>query len=464
VLIRSNSSKRRMGALLAVASVGSLALAACSSSSGTATAGSTGTAANPVTITVAVVANPLMTTIEQLTPAGFEASNPGIKVKFVTLDENTEREDVEKDVATGAGLYDVVMLGPNDIASWAKNGWIDNLTSYTSADPSYDVSDLLPPIRQALSSNGNLYAVPFYGESSFMMYNKALFAAAHLTMPLHPTWAQIASFAQKLNNPSTGVAGICLRGLDGWGNNLAALDTVVNTYGGQWFNTSWDAELTSPAFEAATNFYVNLVKDYGEKGAGEDSFNQCLTIMQQQKAAMWYDATVGASTLDGQGSPVQGKIGFAYAPVDKTSSSGWLWTWALALESASKHSAAAWKFVSWATSKQYIAFDASKNGWAAVPPGTRTSTYQNPNYLAAAGDFATLTLNELDSVNINQPGLAPQPVPGIQYVGIPEFETFGTTVSNYITAAIDGQMTVAQALQKSQQVAQEAVIQAGYKS
>jgi sorbitol/mannitol transport system substrate-binding protein len=463
VLIRNS---RRTRALLAVTALGSLALAACSSSSssGGGAAANTGSSSNPVTLTVAVVANPLMTTIEQLTPSGFEASNPGIKVKFVTLDENTEREDVEKDVATGAGLYDVVMLGPNDIASWAKNKWIDSLNSYTSADASYDVNDLLPPIRTALSANGNLYAVPFYGESSFMMYNKAMFAAAHLTMPLHPTWAQIASFAQQLNDPAKGVAGICLRGLDGWGNNLAALDTVVNTFGGQWFNTSWDAELTTPAFEQATNFYVNLVKNYGEKGAGEDSFNQCLTIMQQQKAAMWYDATVGASTLDAPGSPVQGKIGFAYAPVDKTTSSGWLWTWALALESASKHSAAAWKFMSWATSKQYIAYDAAKNGWASVPPGTRTSTYQNASYQAAAGDFAALTLNEIDSVNINQPGLQPQPVPGIQYVGIPEFETFGTTISNYITAAIDGQMSVTQALQQSQSVAQQAVVQAGYKS
>jgi sorbitol/mannitol transport system substrate-binding protein len=284
-----------------------------------------------------------------------------------------------------------------------------------------------------------------------------------VTMPAHPTWAQIAALAAKLNDPSAGVAGICLRGLTGWGDNLASLDTVVNTMGGQWFNTSWDAELTSPAFENATNFYVNLVKNYGEKGAGNDSFNQCLTIMQQQKAAMWYDATVAASTLDASGSPVQGKIGFAPAPVDLTSSSGWLWSWALALEGASKNKSAAWQFMSWATSKQYIAYDASKNGWAAVPPGTRTSTYQNPQYQAAASAFAPLTLQEIDSVNITQPGVAPQPVPGVQYVGIPEFEEFGALVSAQITAAIDGQETVAQALAKSQQIAQQAVIAAGYK-
>jgi sorbitol/mannitol transport system substrate-binding protein len=455
VLIR-RSRRSAMIALLAIASTGSLALTACSS-------GSSSSGSGPVTITVATVSNPLMTTIEQLTPSGFEKSNPNIKVKFVTDDENTERAAVEKDVATGGGQYDVVMIGPNDIASWAKNGWIKDLSSDVNSDSSYDVSDLLPPIRSALSSNGKLYALPFYGESSFMMYNKPMFAAAHLTMPANPTWTQIAALAAKLNNPSKGIAGICLRGLTGWGDNLASLDTVVNTFGGQWFNTKWNAELTSPAFEQATNFYVNLVKADGEKGAGNDSFNQCLTIMQQQKAAMWYDATVAASTLDASGSPVAGKIGFAPAPVDKTKSSGWLWSWALGLEGASKNQAAALKFMEWATSKQYIAYDASKNGWASVPPGTRTSTYQNPNYLAAAKDFAPLTLKELDSVNVDQPGLQPQPVPGVQYVGIPEFEDFGQEVSAQITSAIDGQESVATALSKSQTIAQQAVISAGYK-
>jgi len=233
--------------------------------------------------------------------------------------------------------------------------------------------------------------------------------------------------------------------------------------GGQWFDTNWNAHLTSPAFEQATNFYVNLVRKYGEKGAGNDSFNQCLTIMQQKKAAMWYDATVAASTLDAKPSPLAGNLGFAPAPVDKTKSSGWLWSWALALESASKNKPAAWQFMKWATSKEYIAYAASKNGWASVPPGTRLSTYQNPNYQAAAKDFAALTLNEIQSVNVIQPGLQPQPVPGIQYVGIPQFEAFGQQVSAEITAAIDGQESVSTALSKSQQIAQQAVTTIGLK-
>ena len=439
----------------------SVSLAACGSSSSK--AGGSGSTSGTQTITVAVTANPLMTTIEKLTPGGFEKDHPNIKVKFVTYDENTERQDVEKDVAAHGGQYDVAMIGPNDIASWAKNGWIDDLTSNATADASYDVNDLLPPIKDALSSNGKLYAVPFYGESSFMMYNKEMFAAKGLTMPANPTWDQIATLADQLNNPSAGVSGICLRGLTGWGDNLAAFDTVVNTFGGQWFDTSWNAKLTSPAFTDAANFYVNLIKKDGEPGAGNSSFNECLAAMQNSKTAMWYDATVAASTLDAAPSPVAGKLGFAPAPVEKTKASGWLWSWALAEESASKHKSAAWTFMDWATSKAYIAYDASQNGWAAVPPGTRTSTYDNPAYQSAAKDFAALTLAQINSVNVKQPGVDPQPVPGVQYVGIPEFETFGQQVSAELTSAINGKESVADFLSKSQTIAQDAVKAAGYK-
>jgi sorbitol/mannitol transport system substrate-binding protein len=453
-LTKAGRHRRRWSVIAAAVVAITLTVAGCSSSSSS----KSGT----TTITVAVTANPLMTTIEKLTAGGFEASHPGIKVKFVTYDENTERADVEKDVAAHGGQYDVVMIGPNDIASWAKNGWISDLTADANNDASYDVADLLPPIKQALSSQGKLYAVPFYGESSFLMYRKDMFAAAGLTMPANPTWDQVAALADKLNDPSKDVAGICLRGLTGWGDNLASFDTVVNTFGGQWFDTNWNAHLTSPAFTQAANFYVNLIKKDGEKGAGNDSFNECLNIMQQGKAAMWYDATVAASTIDAAPSPIAGKLGFAPAPVEKTASAGWLWSWALAQESASKNKSAAWQFMDWATSKAYIAYDASKNGWAAVPPGTRTSTYQNPSYQAAAKDFAALTLQQINSVNVNQPGVDPQPVPGVQYVGIPEFENFGQQVSAELTAAIDGQESVSTFLQKGQTIAQNAVKQAGY--
>ena len=424
-----------------------VAVAACSSSS----SGSPGSTGSTGTVTVAVVSNPLITgQMIPLTKSNFEKKYPGINVKFATYTEADLRAAIEKDVSTHSNAFNVIMIGPYETPLFAKNGWLDNLsTQFIAKEPSYDAGDLLPPIAKALSYKGGLYAVPFYGESSMVYYRKDLFAKAGLTMPLHPTWTQIQSFAAKLNKPGK-VSGICLRGLAGWGDNMAALDTVVNTFGGEWFNEKWQPQLTSPAFEAATNFYVNLIRKYGEAGASNDSFNQLLTLYGQGKCAMWYDATVAATSIATTYPSMAAQTGYAFAPVDKTKSSGWLWTWSLGIPQGTSNQGAAWKFVSWATSKSYDSLVASKYGWAAVPPGTRTSLYNTPQYQSAAKAFAGITLASIDSTDPDHPTVNPVPYVGIQYVDIPQFEVLGVEVGQQIAGAIAGTESVAQALKTSQ--------------
>src|SRR5204863_6330395 len=272
-----------------------------------------------------------------------------------------------------------------------------DLTPQAKADKAYNYNDLIPAVRGGLSANGKLYASPFYAESSFVMYRKDVFKSKGVTMPARPTWDQIASIARKVNSPS--MAGICLRGKPGWGDLGAAFTTVLNTFGGTWWSAKPDgtpatAQVDRPAFKNALDFYAKLVQDAGEKDAANSSFNECLTQYQAGKVAMWYDATVAAGTLEASDSPVKGKNGFAFAPVYKTKSSGWLWSWALAIPKSSPDPSDAWKYISWATSAQYIkaAGTHTKGGWAAIPPGTRFSTYALPQYKRAAGAFAGITL------------------------------------------------------------------------
>jgi sorbitol/mannitol transport system substrate-binding protein len=444
----------RLRTLGAVACVAALATLAACSSGGSSGNSSSGNSSSSGTITVAVVSNPLITgQMIPLTTSNFEKQYPGIKVKFATYTEGDLRAAIEKDVATHSNAFNVIMIGPYETPLFAKNSWLTNLTSqYIASDPSYDASDLLPSIAKALSYNGDLYAVPFYGESSMVYYRKDLFKAAGITMPQHPTWAQVAGFAAKLNQPGK-VAGICLRGLAGWGDNMASLDTVVNTFGGEWFNEKWQPQLTSPAFEAATSFYVNLIHKDGEAGASADSFNQLLTLYGQGKCAMWYDSTVAATSIATTYPSVAAQTGYAFAPVDKTTSSGWLWSWSLGIPQGTSNAGAAWKFVSWATSKQYDSLVASKYGWAAVPPGSRTSLYSNPSYLAAAKAFAPITIASIDSTDPDHPTVNPVPYIGIQYVDIPQFESLGVTVGQQIAGAIAGTETVSQALSASQSAA-----------
>ncbi len=300
-----------------------------------------------------------------------------------------------------------------------------------------------------------MYSVPFYGESSFLMYRKDLFAKAGLKMPAHPTWTQVAGFARRLTDKSKGIAGICLRGQSGWGQVLAPLDTVINTFGGRWYDTGWHAQLTSAPFKRAVSFYVNLVNHNGEPGAASDGFAECATQYGQGKAAMWYDATSAAGSIESPtSSTVVGKNGYAPAPVMKQPNSGWLYTWSLGIPVTSPNKLAAWRFISWATSRGYIQLVGHKLGWANLPPGSRLSTYQNPQYRKAAKAFAAPTLQAIQAADPNNPTVKPVPYVGVQFLDIPEFQDLGTRVSQQITAAIAGQEPVSSALTTSQQYAQ----------
>jgi sorbitol/mannitol transport system substrate-binding protein len=439
----------RRRSAVTVAAAATMVVAACGSTS---TSG--GTTSGPVTLTVAVVDNPQLTDLQAMAKNVYEKAHTNVTVKFVTLTEDTLRQAVTQDVASHAGKYDVVAVGPYDVSSaYAPNGWLVDLQSFLNGDSSYNQSDLIAGIAGSLKYKGDLYALPMYGESSFVMYRKDMFQAAGLTMPQNPTWDQIASYAKALNKPSQGIAGICLRGVNGWGENLAALDTVINAFGGSWFDSKWNAQLTSAADTKAVNFYVNLVRQYGESGAANDGFTECNNAYNQGKAAMWYDATVGASNLTGTAAA---NSGYAYAPTEDQTlqHTGWLWSWALAVESASKNSTAAEQFITWATSQQYITAIAQDMGVSHIPPGTRTSTYSLSQYQQTASAYAPLVLTSINNADIAHCCVNPVPYSGIQYVGIPQFEALGDQVSQQIQSAIAGTESVSQALQASQSLAQ----------
>ncbi len=419
-----------------------------------------------VTITIATVDNPQMIDMEHLTPTF--TKKYGINVKYVVLPENTLRQKITSDVATGGGVFDLATVGTYEVPIFAKNKWIVNLqpkfAGLSAADRNaYALGDILPTVKQGLSYKGSLYALPFYGESSMTLYNKKIFAAAHLTMPLHPTWTQIQSFAQKLNKPSQNQYGIVLRGLPGWGEMGAPMTTVINSFGGEWFNQKWQPQLTSPATSKAITFYVNLLKTYGEPGASSSGFTECETAFSQGKGAMWVDATSASGLVtDPKTSKVAKDVGFAFSPHQVTQlGSHWLWAWSLAMEASSKHQAEAFKFLTWATSKGYIKLVGGAKGWGNVPPGTRYSTFSNPNYRKAV-PYGNIILQSMNTANPNHATLHPVPYVGVQFVGIPEFQNIGTLVTQNLAGALTGRTTVQQALTTSQAQVTRIMTQAGY--
>jgi polyol transport system substrate-binding protein len=431
-----------------------------SSSSGSAASG-TPAGGKGGSINVAIVDNPQMKDIAKLTPSLFTAKT-GIKVNYTVLDEGTLRQVTTRDVAAGGRQFDVAMIGPFEAPQFGQQGSLVDLTPEATSDAAYQLNDIIPAVRNALSADGKLYAAPFYGESSFLMYRKDVLKKAGVTMPDHPTWDQVAAAARKVNSPN--MAGICLRGKPGWGDLGASFTTVLNTFGGTWWSAKPDgsvdkAMIDQPAFKQALQFYTSLVHDAGEKDAANSSFNECLSQYKDGKVAMWYDATVAAGLLEASDSAVKGKNGYAAAPVEKTQNAGWLWSWALAIPKTTSKQDLAWKYVSFATGPQYLEEAGAKipGGWAALPPGTRKSTYEIPQYKKAAKAFAKQTLDAISSAPITNPGTTKRPgLPGVQYVGIPEFQDVGNQCTQQFSAVIAGRASIDAALKNCQGIASQA--------
>ena len=412
------------------------------------------------TLTVATVNNGDMIRMQGLT-SEFTSANPDIDVEWVTLEENVLRERVTTDVATKGGQYDIMTIGTYEVPIWAKQGWLLPLENL-GAD--YDVDDLLPAIRSGLTGDdGKLYAAPFYGESSFIMYRKDLMEKAGLTMPDAPTWEFVADAARKMTDRANDINGICLRGKAGWGENVAFLTATANAFGARWFDENWAPQFDQPEWKNTLDFYVKLMNDAGPQGASSNGFNENLALFQQGKCGMWIDATVAASFVTNPtDSTVADKVGFALAPDTGLGKRGnWLWAWNLAIPAGSQKSASAEKFISWATGKAYAELVASKEGWANVPPGTRTSLYENAEYQKAA-PFAKMTIDSINAADPKNPTVKPVPYVGVQFVAIPEFQGLGTTVGQLFSAALAGQMSVDDALAQAPQVSVREMTRAGY--
>ncbi len=444
--------QRRWIALAMAASTG-VALSACAGAGGGSEGGAADGEEGGGTVNVLQVNNPQMVDLEKLT-AEYFTKDTGIEVNFTTLPENDVRDQISQEFSAQAGQYDVASLSNFEIPIYAENGWVANMDDYIAEDSDFNQDDILPPMAEALSVDGSVYGQPFYGESSFTMYRTDVFEEQGLEMPENPTWDDIAGLAEQLDGAEPNMSGICLRGLPGWGQVLAPMSTVVNTFGATYWSEDWEAQVDSPEFNEAVTFYTDLIKDYGQDGAAQAGFTECLNNLTQGDSAMWVDATSAAGSLEADGSPVQGKIGYAPSPVKETDSSGWLYTWAWGIEEASPNKDAAWEFISWASSAEYEELVGAEIGWSNVPAGKRASTYENQDYLDVAGAFAEPQEAAITGADPGNPGVQPRPAPGIQFVGIPEFPDFGTTFSQDISSVIAGQMSVDDALSNGQRLAE----------
>jgi len=415
-------------------------------------------AAMAQTITIATVNNGDMIRMQGYTDTFTEQT--GINVEWVTLEENVLRQRVTTDITTNGGQFDIMTIGMYEAPIWGSNDWLVPLDDLSAE---YDVADLLPAMAGGLSHDGTLYAAPFYGESSMVMYRTDLMEAAGLEMPEAPTWAFIREAAAAMTDRANDINGICLRGKAGWGEGGAFITAMSNSFGARWFDMDWNAQFDTQPWRDTLEFFVGMMNESGPAGYATNGFNENLSLFQQGKCGMWIDATVAASFVTNPNdSTVADHVGFALAPDNGLGKrSNWLWAWALAIPAGTQQADAAKQFIEWATSKEYIELVAANEGWANVPPGARTSLYENPNYTDVP--FADMTLRSILSADPNDSTVEPSPYVGIQFAAIPEFAGIASEVSQEFSAVYAGQQSIDEALEKAQAITNEAMEAAGYR-
>ena len=415
--------------------------------------------AGQTTVTIGTINNNDMIIMQELSRE-FEKQNPGIKLNWVILEENTLRQRITTDISTNSGQFDIMTIGLMEAPMWGERGWLAPLENFPAE---YEYDDLIPSVRDGLAFGGKQYALPFYAESQMLFYRKDLFEKAGIAMPEEPTWDQVAEMAAKLHDPANGIYGITMRGKPGWGESGGQITPFAYSTGARWFDMDWKPQFTTPEFKEALTKYTDLVKKYCPPGSTSNGFNECLMVFASGKAAMWSDATIAAAFLaDPDHSSVIGNVGYASQPYVKYKKGrNYLWSWALAIPVSSKSKNAAQKFLMWATSPEYIQLVADSRGWEQVPAGTRMSLYKNPKYLEAA-PFADMTFKMIMEAEIHDPAQQPVPYVGNSYICIPEFAGIGNFATQEYAAVMSGDKTVDEAVQAVQDFAERTMREAGY--
>ncbi len=420
------------------------------------------------TINIALANNPISQALSKLAASKYKAT--GVKVNIAVLPENDLRQKLTTEASTGGTAYDLFFIGPYEANNWARNGWLENLEPYFKAMPAaklaaYDRADLIQGMVGSVSLDGEAFALPFYGESSFIMYNKELFAAKKLTMPAEPTWDQIYELAKKINDPAKGIVGMTMRGAPGWGMSGAPFVTIVNAFGGRFYDMDWNATVDTPEQRGAWQMYKKILRDAGQKDILSYTYNECIALMQSGKCGIYYDATSIAPPLESKGSKVQGKVGYAMPPHQvMKSNTAWLWNWSMGINPKSDDAKkqAVFDFMLWATSKDFIKMtvDTDPTG-GSTPPASRSSTYLLPAYKKAP--YAAMTLKTLESTDFTKPTLEPVPYVGLQYIAIPEFADAGTQMTQWLADYVVDKITLDEAISNTQDLFNQVAEDGGYR-
>ena len=187
----------------------------------------------------------------------------GIRVNFQIYPEIELHQKTLVDLASGAGIFDVIMMDFMFTPQYAAAKFIEPLGPYLN-DPSltdadwFKASDFMPALWDAVSYDNEVYALPFTVETTTLFYRPDIYADLGLAVPNNYDELWHAAEAIHANKSMDAIG---LRGMRGQGMNVYVFAGFMRGFGGKFvadFPNDMTPVINSPENIAAADYYARI--------------------------------------------------------------------------------------------------------------------------------------------------------------------------------------------------------------
>ena len=309
----------------------------------------------------------------------------GIHVNIAEFpyDNLFEKELIDLTAKTGA--YDLIMLDDPWFPRFAGEQLLTDLSplyqKHGQSGPNEDFITSSIALCKQPYGTGELYALPYVGNSQLFFYRKDLFEKYNLKEPA--TWNDVLTAVttiderERSGSPGGGrVYGYVMRAARG---NSAVADfmPIFWSFGAEMFDAAGRPVVNSKEGIDALTFMLELGK-YAPNGYASFNASEVSAHLLQGTAAMSINWPVWISAFnDPARTKVAGKMSFGTMPAAKAEGRAEIGNWLIAIPRGSLHADAAYDFLIWITAAEQM----KKSGLAGNPP-TRRSVFNDTEFLA----------------------------------------------------------------------------------
>jgi len=377
----------------------------------------------------------------------------------VVVDSYSYDDVHQKEVLMGnskSDSYDVVVLDSPWVGEFQQGGYVENLKPYIDKDAKIvQWEDFVPSFIDVAKWKESIVGIPFGAYFVMFNYRTDLFQQAGLQPP--KTVEDFQNDAKIFtNNPKfPGLVGTALNNQRGAAVGQAFFEYIFN-FGGKPFESTYPGSpdqygdmtplFDSPQGIAVVKFFKDMMR-YEPPGALNIAWDERANAFAANRIAMVAEWSVREPIYaDPNRSRVVGKFATEIFPhKEGVKSVPPLGGWVMGINTYTKQKDLAWDYIKWFTSQE-----THKKFVLLGGPPSRLSTMQDPEVLEKVPWAKTI----YETQSLTFADCRPR---------IPESFRIIDTVGLHVSEALEGQVSIEAAMQKTSQEIGELLKQAGYK-